>query len=393
MLCAIRMSSRGDPAHRFATRICLVVACLAAVVAVVVPGQAGAEPDRSAPRTVWACHPDQHDDLCDGSLLTTTGYPPRTVGFRKASKPPIDCFYVYPTSTTQRTPNSDRRIPPEVARSVVQQFRQFSRVCDTYAPMYRQETFAAQENPRSYVYTPQTEVAYRDVLAAWNDYKAQARPGRGVVLVGHSQGAAHLGRLIAEEIDPVPAERDRLVGAILGGSPVFTKTRQTTGGMFANVPACTRPGETGCITAFITMDEAAGNVNAPVGDGYWPYPFPKPDPKQYERICTDPARLSGQKNLTPLINLDYPFGSPLLGSEVLHWRQMPNAVHSRCKRGGASHWLQAGFNGTPDPVLAAMVPLMTQAGNWHVPEMNVTMSNLIRITQLQTHTYLARHGR
>ncbi|MFT3717010.1 MAG: hypothetical protein QM774_14005 [Gordonia sp. (in: high G+C Gram-positive bacteria)] len=59
-------------------------------------------------------------------------------------------------------------------------------------------------------------------------------------------------------------------------------------------------------------------------------------------------------------------------------------------RRGESHWLAEGFNGTPDPVLAAMVPLMTKNGNWHVPEMNVAMGNLIRIAQRQTRTYLAR---
>ncbi|MFT3717011.1 MAG: DUF3089 domain-containing protein [Gordonia sp. (in: high G+C Gram-positive bacteria)] len=308
----------------FLRRLVPVTVLLAGLALVpVVAAPAGADPGR----TVWACHPRMHDDLCDGSLATTTGYPPRTVGYRKASDPKVDCFYVYPTSTTQTTPNSDRRMTPEIARSIVEQARMFSRVCRMFAPMYRQETFAAQPNKQSYVYTPQAEIAYQDVRSSWNDYLAHDNHGRGVILIGHSQGAAHLARLIREEIDPDPSERGRLVGAILGGSPVYTATGKTSGGMFANIPACTRTGQAGCVTAFVTMDENVKDVQAPVGGDYWPYPYPKPDPAKFERICTDPARLSGAKSLTPLINLDYPFGGPLLGGEALGWRELPNAVH------------------------------------------------------------------
>ncbi|MDL9947370.1 DUF3089 domain-containing protein [Gordonia sp. ABSL11-1] len=46
-------------------------------------------------------------------------------------------------------------------------------------------------------------VADRDVLAAWNAYVAQ-NTGRGVILIGHSQGAFMLRKLIREQIDPQP---------------------------------------------------------------------------------------------------------------------------------------------------------------------------------------------
>ena len=61
------------------------------------------------------------------------------------------------------------------------QAAQFERVCRVYAPMYRQVTSAHGTEGR--------ELAYHDVRAAWRDYLAHDNDGRGVVLIGHSQGA------------------------------------------------------------------------------------------------------------------------------------------------------------------------------------------------------------
>ncbi len=147
----------------------------------------------------------------------------------------MDCFYVYPTVSEQATPNADLSKDPEVKRVVVQQARMFSRVCDVYAPMYRQETSPG-------IYSENTEVAYQSALSAWKDYLANYNDGRGVILVGHSQGSATLGRLIDEEIDPKPAVRKRLVGAILPGANIHVPKGELVGGMYENVPACSEVG-------------------------------------------------------------------------------------------------------------------------------------------------------
>ena len=47
----------------------------------------------------------------------------------------------------------------------------------------------------------------RDVEAAWDDYLARDNKGRGVVLIGHSQGSGILKQLIAREIEGQPAQR------------------------------------------------------------------------------------------------------------------------------------------------------------------------------------------
>ena len=73
--------------------------------------------------------------------------------------------------------------------------------------------------------------------------------GRGVVLIGHSQGTFHLRRLLRTEIDPKPALRKQLVSAVLLGGNVLVKRGQRAGGDFQHVPACRAAAQFGCVIA------------------------------------------------------------------------------------------------------------------------------------------------
>ncbi len=98
-----------------------------------------------------------------------------------------------------------------------QQFARFGSVCKLYAPSYRQVTIAAlRKVMMGQQSTGDGELAYADVLAAWKDYLARDNHGRGVVLVGHSQGSRVLLRLIKEEIDGKPAQKQLVSALILG---------------------------------------------------------------------------------------------------------------------------------------------------------------------------------
>ena len=55
-----------------------------------------------------------------------------------------------------------------------------------------------------------------------------------------------LRKLIAEEIDPVPAIRRHLVSALLLGGNVTVKKGEDAGGDFKNIPACRAPRPTQC---------------------------------------------------------------------------------------------------------------------------------------------------
>ena len=109
----------------------------------------------------------------------------------------------------------------EERRVVEQQLSRLGAQCRVYAPLYRQFTLTALRaavtggTPPGGSARPNT--GYQDVVAAWNHYLEHENDGRGVVLIGHSQGAGVLTQLIANEIDGKPAQ-DKLVSAMLLGS-------------------------------------------------------------------------------------------------------------------------------------------------------------------------------
>ncbi len=92
------------------------------------------------------------------------------------------------------------------------------------------------------------------MLAAWRDYLAHDNHGRGVVLIGHSQGAYILKHLVKTVIDRSPAERRLLVSAILLGGQVLAANGPADSGDFAHVPPCSSPSATGCAIAYSSFD-------------------------------------------------------------------------------------------------------------------------------------------
>src|SRR5262249_33439727 len=154
-----------------------------------------------------------------------------------AANPGFDCFYVYPTVSTEPTNNADLTVQPEEVAAAVAQASLFSQVCRIWAPMYRQPTLAPlltgpAGNPA------RNTVAFQSLLAGWVDYLAHFNDGRPVIFLGHSQGAAMLIRLLSSRIDPEPSLRDRVVSAIIAGGNVVVPTGQLVGSTFHHLPLC-----------------------------------------------------------------------------------------------------------------------------------------------------------
>lgn len=206
--------------------------------------------------TNWLCRPGK-TDACSGVLTATVieaggGRSERT--YRPDPEAPIDCFYVYPTVSREPAGNSDMTIGEEEARAAQNQFARFGSACRLYAPMYRQITLAglrARLHGDQGVTKPEINpaLAYGDVLDAWKEYLAHDNHGRGVVLIGHSQGARILSHLIATEIDGKP-EQSLLVSAILLGTDIQVPKGHVVGGTFHHIPLCQTEKQTGCVVAY-----------------------------------------------------------------------------------------------------------------------------------------------
>jgi len=148
---------------------------------------------------VWLCRPDRQDACSapqDATIVAINGKLTHEA-FHPAKNPPIDCFYVYPTVSNEPGGNSDLNITGAEKLVVNAQFARFAQKCRLFAPMYRQVTLTALRALIAGKPIPvDRDLGYSDVLAAWNHYLGHDNQGRGVVLVGHSQGSGVLTRLI-----------------------------------------------------------------------------------------------------------------------------------------------------------------------------------------------------
>ena len=195
----------------------------------------------------WACRPGVDDGTCSANLdairIEAAGGrvpAPHVV----AKDAPIDCFYVYPTASLDPTMFSDLVLDEKEKQSIHGQAARLTARCRLFVPIYHQFTMAAlrwtMAHPGG---DPDFAIPYRDVLAAWKSYLAHDNHGRGVVLVGHSQGAIILKQLIAEEIDGKPAQK-LLVAAYLAGNPDLNAQS------FHAVKPCAAADQTGCVVAW-----------------------------------------------------------------------------------------------------------------------------------------------
>ncbi len=228
-------------------RVVLLATVTVALVAV--PAQA---------KTVWLCNATRAHDLCKPDLTTTllsgSGQP---IGVRhvRAHKTRFDCFYVYPTVSDDKTPNSDLSIDPEERSIALYQTARYSQYCRVFAPMYRQVTLTQLLKGTNTITAAMSAIAYNSALAGWKDYLRTYNKGRPFILIGHSQGSLTLRKLIASQIDPNAKLRKRLVSALVLGGNVLVKQGKNVGGDFKHIPGCRTARSISCVIAFSTFND------------------------------------------------------------------------------------------------------------------------------------------
>lgn len=356
-----------------------------------VPSLTGAATPGNDP-TVWLCKPGSADNPClTDNLGGVSNSPEGSVpfSFRPARDPGFDCFYVYPTQSAQTTANANLARDQELKLVAANQASQFSRVCDVYAPVYRQYTFASPVTNRV------RDIAYAGVLAGFREYLAKYNRGRGFVLLGHSQGASHLARLLDEVVDRNEGIRDRMISAIVPGSNnVYVPKGKAVGGSLSRIPACRIGDQIGCVMAWsVYLDRGAAGLPANatfgrLGTGYWVYPEKRPDPDRYEVLCTNPAELSGDSGLMkPLANFPAFYGVTGVANP---WSAYLDFYRADCRSGPDASWLDMSELPGLDSGLEGILDLIsTEDGGLHTGDINLLLDNLIPLTGAQA----AHHAR
>jgi len=283
-------------------------------------------------------------------------------GFAPAPRPRASVFFVHPTSFLESSAWNASIDDPEsqdrAALFVRSQASAFNSVGAIWAPRYRQATFGAfltgEADARRAL-----DFAYRDVLAAYEEFLREAPADRPIILAAHSQGSAHLMRLLQERIRGAP-EAQRIAAAYLIGWPVSVSADLPA----LPLPACETADEAACLLSWQSFSEPADPSQ--ITDVYDESTGPGGARRAGSAmLCTNPltgvrgGAAPAARNLGTLV--------PNADMSAAEFRR--GAVPARCDLRG---FLLIG----PNEALPAMGPYALPGNNYHVYDYALFWANL-----------------
>ena len=349
----------------------------------------------------WLCRPGRND-ACNVDMTTTIISPDGKLTretWKSDPAAPIDCFYVYPTVSTDATPNSDMTPDPAELNVIRQQFARFASKCRPYAPMYRQVTLAGLRTRLAGGTSGSSlsrGIQYDDVRDAWRYYLDHDNNGRPFVLLAHSQGSFILDELIRNEIDGKPIQ-SRMVSAILLGATLSVPRGKDVGGSFQHVPLCHSATQTGCVITYVSF---RSTIPPPANTLFGKVP----DPNMIA-ACTNPAALAGGVgNLHSYLSSD---GRTIVGITPpkpwvmperpidTPWVSVPGLLSAECKTNANATYLEVTVHGdSADPRTDNIVGDLGRGdqvqAEWglHLVDFNIAMGNLVEIVEQQGKAWL-----
>jgi hypothetical protein len=348
----------------------------------------------------WLCHPnlDASADVCasaelDATVVEADGST-SPLPHVPATSPEVDCFYAYPTISLDPTPNSDLDPGEEEVFITEQQAARYNAVCRVFAPVYRQVTLTALLGGGA---GADREMAYGDVRDAFKHYVANHSEGRPFILIGHSQGAGHLRRLVADEIEGSSALSGRLIAAHLIGTNLEVPVGEDVGAGLRRTPLCSARDQTGCTVTFVSYRETD-----PPGEGGR---FGLTSDPSTEAACTHPAALAGGPALLePFFPMGLPgvfgafvesgpgpFADPEQAESITTpFFVMPEFVEGECVRRDGFHYLEIRVLADAEDPRADDIGGDFQDG-WglHVVDMHLAMGDLMELARSQSAAWLS----
>ena len=352
----------------------------------------------------WVCRPDL-TDICDSGLESTVVNADgslRSEPWTPDPAAPIDCFYLYPTISRDLSANSDLvPSPNEEGFAALNQVARLGSSCRVFAPVYRQITLVALAgmltgSARSSRSARSADrIAFADVVAAWKYYLANDNGGRGVILIGHSQGSGMLIKLMKSEIDPIAAVRRRLVSAFIAGASVRVPAGADVGGDFAHIGLCRSVDQVGCVVSWASFRSTA----------------PPPEGSLFGRprgsgggvsACVNPAALAGgPAELHSYFTIrggavlgggtEPAWVDPTIGTVTTPFVQLPGLVTGECVTTNGFNYLSITVHGDPaDPRVDDVVGDISPPWGLHLQDVNLVMGDIVRLVAAQSAAYLNR---
>ncbi|WP_419252599.1 DUF3089 domain-containing protein [Caulobacter sp. ErkDOM-YI] len=359
---------------------------------------AAAAPNDYAKADNWLCLPGRADACATDQTTTIVAADGKAASeaFKPAANAPVDCFYVYPTVSTDPGSNSDMSIDAAERSVVEQQLTRFGAQCRIYAPMYRQITLAALRRVMMGGQGGDAALAYGDVRDAWNHYLTHENKGRGVVLIGHSQGSRMLLQLLKEEIDGKPVQKQMISALILG-----MNTPVDAAGKYGSIPSCASASQTGCLVSYVSFRSSSPPPAASR--------FGKTDPQGLRSACVNPSALVAGKTQTDAVPLQAYFSAVGMGSSAARpkpWAKdmkvttpfvsAPGLVSGRCVSAGDFTYLSVDVNADPadprvDEITGDILVFGQPLKDWglHLIDVNLAMGDLVTLVGEQSKAFAA----
>ena len=265
-----------------------------------------------------------------------------------AAENPAATFYIHPTTYLERDRWNAALDPGGEAgfraRLFVQsQASAFNAASDVWAPRYRQAAFGAflLKNEDA---TRALDLAYRDVLAAFDVFLAAQPVATPIILAGHSQGALHLSRLL---VDRRAMLEGRLVAAYVVGWPLSVSADLPATGL----APCNAPDQAGCVLSWQSFAEPANH--SLVLDSWDGTRSPSGvERKRADMLCTNPISGTRDGAAAPTANL----GTLVPSADLVDATLLVGRVGARCDVG---FLLLSG-------VIPPLGPYVLPGNNYHV---------------------------
>jgi len=171
----------------------------------------------------------------------------------KAGDPPVDVFFVHPTTFDGgrhwNGPIDARGAARLLDRVMLPNYAgPFAAVGRVFAPRYRQASLYSALTLFDDAIEAR-EFPYGDIRGAFQAFERRIGPERPFVVVGVEQGGALAARLLREEIGADPGLRRRLVAAYL----IETVTPADEYAAGSSTPACMERAQAGCVLAWVSV--------------------------------------------------------------------------------------------------------------------------------------------
>lgn len=268
----------------------------------------------------------------------------------------VDAFYVHPTVYLSGGPwiadLENKNVNKKCDACVMHQATPFNSCAKVYAPRYRQAilrsfTQGSKEGEDA------LDTSYADVKKAFQYYLANWNKGRPIILVGHSQGAYHVARLMDDFFTGKP-----LLKQLVAAYPIGFDTKTNR---YKDIPVGDSASQTGC---FVTWNTVA-----------WGQDTTGPYTRYRGSACVNP--LTWKQDVTIAENKLH------AGAVPFDWKKTE------------THLLRAQVHGTllwitfTDPSLKkGFYHLGT---NYHVSDVNLFYMNIRENAALRVQSYLSLH--